>query len=222
MPRNQSVSKYVGTKVGRLSIVSEFKCQKRGIKMFVCKCECGADRIIPYTSIYRAKSCGCLKLEIFKKYTTTHGLSKHPLNATWRAIKDRCFNVKNLRYSFYGGRGITMFPEWAENFHSFYKYVIDTIGDKPKGRTMDRINTNGDYAPGNIRWLTAAEQNRNTRRNISITAFGKTQVAMDWIIELGLPKDMVYWRLRNGWDPVLALTIPSTRHYQLPHRPSHP
>lgn len=94
-----------------------------------------------------------------KKIYEHKELSKHPLYATWANIKQRCLN-KNFRdYHCYGGRGIKVCPEWMNSFHTF----LNDVGERPPGTQLDRIDNNGDYKPGNVRWVTHAENQKNRR-----------------------------------------------------------
>ena len=80
-------------------------------------------------------------------------------------MKNRCFNPKSLKYKDYGGRGITVCEEWRNDFIKYYEYVSKLPHFNEKGYSIDRINDNGNYEPGNVRWATAKEQANNTRRN---------------------------------------------------------
>ena len=86
----------------------------------------------------------------------------------WQNIKTRCFNRRNAAFPDYGGRGITMCQEWASSFTAFLAHV----GPRPAGCSIDRIDNDGDYTPGNVKWSTAKEQASN-RRNRSLDARGK-------------------------------------------------
>lgn len=98
-------------------------------------------------------------------------------------ILDRCNNPNSKAYKNYGGRGISVCKSWSESFESF----IRDVGYPPgKGYSLDRINNDGDYSPGNVRWATQLEQSRNTRRNILITYKGEIKVLKDWAVTLGI------------------------------------
>jgi len=99
-----------------------------------------------------------------------HGMVGSKIYNVWKNIKSRVYNKKDQYYYCYGGRGISMYPLWEESFTVFHKYIKENIGDKPsKNYSIDRINNDGDYEPGNIRWATPLEQslNKTSGRNTS-------------------------------------------------------
>lgn len=141
----------------------------------------------------------------------THGKStggtkgKHQsIYKIWSNIKQRCFNPDNPRYKDYGGRGVIMCDRWRDSFEEFFSYV----GDRPKGKSLDRIDNNGNYEPGNVRWTTTKEQNINSRRAVMVTLNGKTQCINDWCKEIGLAYVTYKQRRRKGWGIVKAATTP--------------
>jgi hypothetical protein len=115
----------------------------------------------------------------------------------------RCTNRNNNRFGQYGGRGITVCQRWLESFVSF----LDDMGVRPSSEhSIDRIDNDGNYEPGNCRWATRVEQSRNTQQNMIIEAFGRRQCLQDWSIETGIGRGTIRWRVVNGWSPEMALT----------------
>jgi hypothetical protein len=78
-------------------------------------------------------------------------------------MKRRCLNRRSHNYKDYGGPGITMYPEWIESFDAFETWILANLGPRPEGHSLDRIDVNGGYEPGNLRWATAKEQRANQR-----------------------------------------------------------
>ena len=104
------------------------------------------------------------------KRRAKHGMYKTKVYRAWQAIRQRCENSKEARFHRYGGRGISVCDRWQE-FDNFYA----DMGDPPKGASIDRIDTNGNYEPTNCRWATPKQQSNNTSTNTHVTYNGKTQ-----------------------------------------------
>lgn len=129
-------------------------------------------------------------------FKTKHGKKNTKLYPVWCAMKERCYNTNNKKYSRYGGRGIVVCDEWKDDFQSFYDWSI--ANGYREGLTIDRIDNNGNYEPANCRWLTRAEQNRNYSRNHLITYQGETKCLTDWADEFGINRGTVLYRLKAG------------------------
>ena len=130
---------------------------------WLCVCDCGKSTIVLGTSIRagRVRSCGCLIGEAAKSRMTKHGQSEVPEYRAWEAMKNRCFRKTYHSYQRYGGRGITVCEGWINDFSAFFAYV----GPKPsKQHSLDRIDNNKNYEPGNVRWASKIEQSRNSTR----------------------------------------------------------
>lgn len=118
------------------------------------------------------------------KNNVKHNLRNHPLYNKWAQIKQRCYNKNNKRYCYYGSRGIKMFSGWIECPEEFINWIETNLGHRPDGYSLDRIDNDGDYMPGNLRWTTQRTQNKNRNmfstnkeRNlplgVAITPYGK-------------------------------------------------
>jgi hypothetical protein len=136
------------------------------------RCECGNERLCVISRVRSGaiKNCG-----------KHRGWSKHPLYSTWYGIKTRTTNGNQISYENYGGRGIVMCKKWRDSFIVFRTDVENEIGPKPPDRTFDRINNNGNYEPGNVRWATAKEQSDNQRPRKIITKFSDEEIRQEAI-----------------------------------------
>lgn len=130
----------------------------------------------------------------------THGLRRSKLYNQWVGIKTRCLNKNNFKYKSYGGRGITICDEWRDDFKAFYDYMtaLPNYGE-PEFESIDRIDNNGNYEPGNVRWATRFMQANNTRRCIYITYNGETHTCEEWTRILGYGKNTINARKAKGW-----------------------
>lgn len=131
-----------------------------------------------------------------------YGQNLDPRYATWKGIKQRCYNKRNPGYRHYGGRGVRMCERWLHSFRNF----TDDMGPKPEGATIERVNNNGHYEPGNCRWIPLKDQPRNRNYCVQVTIGGITKIAADWAREYGVDADLVRRRIRKGIDPILALS----------------
>ena len=141
-------------------------------------------------------SCGCYHREIFRKQITKHGLYHTPEYRVWAAMVQRCGNPKDAAYRHYGGRGITVCGRWK----TFENFMTD-MGCRPGPKmSLDGVDSNGNYEPGNVRWATQKEQMRNTRVNHKITFKGETLTIAEWADRLCLPYNTLSERVRRGFS----------------------
>lgn len=159
------------------------------------------------------------------QYTATHSTARDgprkclhggavgrrsPEYKTWCNMKNRCSNRKDKRYLDYGGRGIAVCDEWRTSFAAFVSYV----GRRPSPlHELDRIDNDGDYRPGNVRWATAREQSRNKRSNVTFVVNGCRLILADALQFFGLNGTTYGSRLRRGWSPLWALTTPANARF---------
>lgn len=104
----------------------------------------------------------------------------------------------------------------CDRWKDFYAFS-DDMGPRPQGTTIERINNDGDYEPGNCRWATTKEQNRNYRRNHKLTHNGRTQCITDWADQFGIDAKLVFGRISKGWPVEAALTVPKQIHHSRRH-----
>ena len=128
-------------------------------------------------------------------FAIEHGGKGTPLYNKWCAMKERCSNPHNKKYSRYGGRGIKVCDEWLD-FTKFRDWCLSN--GYSQELTIDRIDNDGNYEPANCRFVSRAEQNRNYSRNHKITHNGKTLCIADWEKETGIKKATLLWRVQNG------------------------
>ena len=195
-----------GLRSGKLVALSFYKKDKHGAHLWFCKCDCGNFAIVQkgrLTAKKRGiKSCGCAKGNY------KHGCCKkenkyNPTYQTWQAMKSRCNRKTNKEYQNYGGRGISYCSRW-EKFENF----LEDMKERPEGKTLDRIDNDGDYEPSNCRWATPLEQGRNTRKNKWHTFNGETLTQAEFARKYGLSDYTLFTRLKNGWSLEKALTTP--------------
>ncbi len=141
-------------------------------------------------------------------YTHGHTAGKFsPEYYTWASMRTRCTNPNHSSFKNYGARGITVCPQWA----SFEQFLAD-MGPRPEGKTLDRIDTSGNYEPSNCRWATYSEQGSNRRTCVYATLGGVTKPLQVWAAALGISMSTVWPRIyRQKLTPEEALTRPTKR-----------
>lgn len=195
---------------GRLYVES-FADKQGSYNVWNCLCRCGERRIVRASSLAKSggtRSCGCLNAERIGDLNRTHGLSKTRIYRIYKDIKRRCLNPNRKRFESYGGRGIEVFEGWLRNPRAFIEYV-QGLPDYEDSLSLDRINNDGNYEPGNLRWSNNRGQSRNKRTNRIFTVFGKTASLVELVEEFSAHNyDMVRFRLNRGMSIEDALLLP--------------
>lgn len=171
LPAPSHVKDFTGRRFHRLTVVGfvgfreKLNCGRiKRMAVWRCLCDCGKTADLQGTLIQsgRTKSCGCYRSETScanGKSTMRHGMHRTPEYNTWAGMIYRCTNPKSAIYKYYGGRGISVCGRWRDSFEAFYA----DMGPRPDGCSIDRINNDGNYEPGNCRWATQSEQTANQR-----------------------------------------------------------
>lgn len=170
------------------------------VNRWECLCDCGNTTIVRHNCLKfnRPQSCGCVRDEKMKKTATKHGFCqtdnvRNRAYSIWVGMRERCRNPRNVSFSNYGGRGITVCDRWKE----FINFISD-MGNPPPDTSIDRINNDGNYEPDNCRWATRQEQGNNTRSNRLITLNGVTQNITQWAAAIGHTTHTITRRLKRG------------------------
>lgn len=202
------LQQFIGQQFGRLTVLSYdgyyAKNRKRKRHFFKCECSCGNIKYVTLDELRSGdtKSCGCLQKEIAAKsaYETSfkYGRKSSPYYSVYNAMINRCYNVENSNYKYYGAKGIKVCDEWLNDPFVFFKWAED---NNLNGRdiSIDRIDVYGDYTPDNCRPADVILQHNNTTRNKYITYNNKTQTLSEWCRELNMSYGNVKNKLNRGY-----------------------
>lgn len=197
----------IGRTFGRLIVIERAENSRFRKARWRCKCSCGNIVIVCSDNLRRGltKSCGCFRKDVCTKNNTTHGMYGTSEYKSWFHIITRCQNPNDKYFKDYGGRGISICQEWRDSFLAFYNHV----GKRPSLKhSIDRINNDGNYKPGNVRWSLLVEQANNKRSNVLITINNTTMNVTQWAHEIGINCHTIFSRLQRNWDPQKAVLRP--------------
>lgn len=174
---------------------------------WLCKCDCGNIRSVISKDLIsgHSKSCGCLKIEALVKRSTTHNMGHSSEYKIFYDMLKRCHNPNSSHYHNYGGRGVSVCEEWRESFELFYTH----IGPRPStAHSVDRIDNNLGYQPGNVRWSTDIEQANNKRNTTRLSYNNMTMTLREWSEYTGIKLRSLRCRVDRGWSAERILTTP--------------
>lgn len=186
----------IGEQYNYLTVLSDLGT-RNGRMRVQCRCDCGTIKEYALGSLKsgNTKSCGCKKGHLVGVSHYVHGLVYHPLYHKWNGIKMRCYSLKYKSYHTYGGRGIKVCDEWLNNFMAFYDWSI--ANGWQDGLQIDRINNDGNYEPGNCRYVTREVNQRNTTRTRWVTINGERKILADWARVYNMTSSALSTRLKN-------------------------
>lgn len=200
----------IGLQFGKLTVTGT--ALRSGRPNWICLCSCGKTKTIrsSFVRCGHTVSCGCAHAAGMERSVVTHGNSRvGKMTAEyicWRQMRIRCHKSSDKSFADYGGRGISVCPQWRESFSQF----LADMGPRPSSdHSIERIDNSGNYKPSNCRWATRLEQCRNRRSNKMLTHNGKTQCMKDWAKELGVRIQLLHSRLKRGWSVADTLSKPS-------------
>lgn len=217
-----------GQRYGRLFVLRRiarvFTPRQMACAIWLCRCDCGNENALRGSYLRRNKeaaSCGCLAREKRSMASLRHGALRRvgqlgqrgsertggpPTYQSWTAMKNRCNDPGAPMFYLYGGRGIKVCDRWASSYSTF----LADMGERPPGTSLDRIDPNLGYEPGNCRWATAREQQLNRRDAVRLSFQGRTMSIYDWAAETGITVRALYMRTRAyGWSIERTLTQPT-------------
>ena len=204
-----SVNTIIGQKNNYLTIEGEDR-DKTGRKYVIVRCDCGNTKRIQYGhwKSGKIKSCGCMRLRLLSQAAPKADLIySHRLHTIWTNMKQRCYNENADNYAAYGGRGIKVCEEWKDDYRAFYEWAMSN--GYADDLTIDRVDVDGNYEPGNCRWADDRTQRLNTRRGKKYiwTIDGETKHVLDWCEQFGVSYGTAKYRVEiMGLTPKEALT----------------
>jgi hypothetical protein len=201
--RTQRRKNWIGTRNGKLEVLAVDETSGGRNLRWIAICECGNFVGLTLDNLKRKKCCGCDKFTRASNAHSTHrGTNTKEFNV-WYGMKRRCRDKSIPSYVKYGGRGIKVCERWDPSFANF----LEDMGRCPDGMTLDRINNDGNYEPGNVRWATAIQQAQNKRSNRVLEFNGKSMCATAWGRLLGIKPKTIMERLRKGMGVEKSLTV---------------
>lgn len=198
----------VGDKFGKLTVIELLGNKGKGTHFYSkVRCDCGNEFKERDSCLINGRVTQCRTCTMKANGQITHGLTSTRLFDIWQSMRGRCYNPNDAAYHSYGGRGISICPEWKDDFKNFYEWALDN--GYSEHLTIDRIEVNGNYEPSNCRWATQLEQARNRRNTIYLNYEGKKLTIGEIADITGIPFECIYQRLtKYHWDEYSATHVP--------------
>ena len=198
-----------GQRFGRLVVIQLLGTNGCKREVLV-RCDCDQHKVVDEPDLYRGhqQSCGCLRRELAQQKNRSHGESgtnRTYLYRAWESMFDRVRS--SLRYPSYSKRGILVEPAWG-NYAVFRSYIDEHLGERPPKHSLDRIDNDRGYEPGNIRWASPKQQTRNRSSNTLITVDGQTLCISEWAERTGISSAVICARRKRGWSDSDAVRTP--------------
>lgn len=194
-----------GKSFGTFTVI-DWGPNNKGTVRWNCVCSCGEIRLVGSQDLRvgHTKSCGILDNHPDRKKIC---VPMRPEFRAWKSMIYRCSNPRCKEFNCYGGRGVSVCQEWIESFENFFEH----IGSRPSPRhSVDRIDVNGNYAPGNVRWATSREQNNNRRNTRTVFYQGELRPLAETVRLAGsvIHIEAAHIRLKWGWNTERVLETP--------------
>jgi len=208
-PKDKRFVDMTGKTYGHLTVVGFAGRVDAKIKhrIWYAKCTCGSVKTFYASNLTGgiAKSCGCMKGSLITKRKTRHGMAGTSENKYWSTMKARYNGSRPADFKNYAGRGSMVCSRWIESFDNF----LEDMGHKPSpSHSIDRINNDGNYEPGNCRWATQSRQGRNTRVNRIVVFNGEAMCMSDLADKVGVSARVISKRTKRGWSLEDACKMP--------------
>lgn len=200
------ITDYAGTRFGRLTAVRRSSRSNKKRTFWECVCDCGNVKTVDTSHLRggNVTSCGCRR---------QFGVKNFPEYSVWTSMKSRCQNPRYRKFPDYGGRGITICKRWNDSFSAF----LADMGPRPSSdHSIDRIDNDGNYEPGNCRWATRSQQAMNRRGKVLYEYNGRSLTMTEWAKELGVPRCSLGNRIALGMTISQVMDKPIKRYRTRP------
>lgn len=197
-----------GKQFGNLTVIGHHHTFKKKA-FWLCRCNCGQETIARGRSLKNGRKKSCAVNGHHWRERRGTGYRHSAEYKIWRTMKGRCLTGGGKKTQNYGDRGIRVCDRWNSSFRDF----LADMGPKPGPYySIERKDVNGHYEPGNCIWIPLSDQARNRRNSVYVNYDGHDVLLLDLCAELGLPRGVIYGRIKNGWPLEEAISVPLVRY----------